>query len=93
MNTWEKICEAEKQWREDAYQMLIAYPGKEFKTEDLREWAYANGLPKPNKEQSWGGIVVRGKKAGIIQQKSIVYGNYLNNPATNPCPCTLWERV
>ena len=42
-------------------------PGREFMAEEVREYAYKRGLPKPGSERAWGAIFYRANKAKIIK--------------------------
>jgi hypothetical protein len=56
-------------WTLRAYELLLVYisnPAVDtFMTEDVREWI-KDLLPEPPRNQSWGSIMTRAKKAGLI---------------------------
>ena len=58
-------------WGDDADDQLSAflrtYPNREFLAEEVREFAYARGLPKPPNERAWGGVMMRAKAYGLIR--------------------------
>jgi len=61
----------EPEWTGQALGLLIAYArnvGVPFLIEDARQWAYANGLPKPPDERSWGGPTRRAESSGRLRR-------------------------
>ena len=46
---------------------LRLHPGREFMTEDVREYATKRGLPKPPSLRAWGAVMQRAQRAGIIR--------------------------
>lgn len=77
-------------WNQMAFDMLVECPLKTFMTEQLRAWAYENGLPKPPNEKAWGSIVTKAAKAGLI-----IFQGYrrVSNPQAHRRPAGLWEKV
>lgn len=55
-------------WKFRALEMLKACPLQIFMTEDVRAFAYANGLSKPPTEKAWGAVTLLAVKAGLITQ-------------------------
>lgn len=55
-------------WRDRAYWHLQVYAAthREFMTEDVRVWAYENGLPQPPDGRAWGAVTVQAAKNGFI---------------------------
>ena len=80
-------------WSEKAIQLLRIYSKSvsDFITEDFREYAEANGLEVPNEPRAYGGIMVRAKRANIIQST----GQYRNmkHEKSHSCPKTVWEST
>lgn len=80
-------------WSEKAIQLLRTYSKtvRDFITEDFREYAEANGLEVPTEPRAYGGIMVRAKKAGIIQST----GEYrcMKNAKSHSCPKVVWEST
>jgi hypothetical protein len=50
-----------KKWQSEAIEMLKQYPKTKFMTDEFREWSYLNGLPKPEDERNWGGVMTSKK--------------------------------
>lgn len=70
------VAHAEKTragWGADAADKIIHYAthvakaGVPWSMEDVRIWAYANGLDNPPSERAWGAVVRRVSKPGLIQ--------------------------
>jgi len=78
-------------WSEKAIKLLRVYAKsvRDFITEDFREYAEANGLESPSEPRAYGGVMVRAKKAGIIQST----GNYRNmkHEKSHSCPKMVWQ--
>jgi hypothetical protein len=64
------------------------FPGKKFQAEDLRAWAYAQGLPEPPSHRAWGSVIVSAKRKGIIQ--FVGYEN-VDNPRAHSTPASVWK--
>jgi hypothetical protein len=77
-------------WGKDAFDMLLEYPSTTFMTEDLRFWAYNNGLPKPPNEKAWGSIIIKAVRAGVITHQGY---RKVNNPQAHARPASVWEKV
>lgn len=77
-------------WSEQALQMLERFPQQRFMVEELREWAYAQGLPRPPSERAWGGVTAKARKLGLI-----MHGGYqsVKNPKAHCTPASCWVRV
>lgn len=62
-------------WQEEAFDHLKEYvkqAGKrEFMMEQVREFAYDNGLSYPPSERAWGSIAIRAIKTKLIQRVGI----------------------
>lgn len=58
-------------WSEEAFEFVKRFSminkGQEFMAEDIRAWAYSNGLPRPSHERAWGGVIIRSTKIGAIR--------------------------
>jgi hypothetical protein len=66
------------------------HPGREFMAEEVREYAYKRGLPKPPSERSWGAVMARAKSAGIIRW----CGNrQVTNRKAHSATASLWVGV
>lgn len=77
-------------WGDRAIGFLIRYPEPEFMTEDLRQYAYLNGLPSPPHERAWGGVIVRAKGMGLITHMRY---KTVNNPLAHKTPASLWGKI
>lgn len=79
-------------WKEMAIAVLKNYirnfPGKNFQTEDVRSWAYAQGLPVPPNHRAWGSVIVKAKR-----EKIILFVGYENvsNPRAHSTPAAVWK--
>lgn len=58
-------------WNGFAYKLLLTFiqTNETFMTEDFREWAHKQGLPIPPDSRSFGSIITRAVKAGLITRK------------------------
>jgi hypothetical protein len=56
-------------WAEAAFDRLASFARgcAYFTTEQMKAWAYAQGLVQPENESAWGGVVVRAKRERIIR--------------------------
>ena len=77
-------------WGEDAFEMLLQYPSNTFMTEDVRRWAYNNGLPKPPNDMAWGSVIVKAAKEGTI-----IHQGYrkTSNPKAHGRPASVWAKA
>jgi hypothetical protein len=57
-------------WHDDALRFLKAYgqTHADFICEDVRHWAEDRGFDVPPSKRSWGGVMLRGEKLGIIER-------------------------
>lgn len=78
-------------WSEIAYAFLLTYiaQNKEFMAEDVRE-ASKLVVPCPPSKRSWGGIIVRAAKSGLISKLGT---RNVKNPKAHCTPATVWGRV
>lgn len=59
-----------------------------FLAEQVREFAYKRGLPRPPSERSWGGVMMRGSGKEIIKWA----GNaQVSNRRAHSATAALWE--
>lgn len=80
-------------WSDRARACVIMFctqsKGKRFLLEDVRGWAESIGLIEPpENEKSWGGVVRRCAKEGIIKQDG-----YLPAKSSNMSPKTAWRSA
>lgn len=79
-------------WGDSALAMLrrfIAYHSGPFMTEDVRAFAYANGLPHPQRDKAWGGVIRRAFKSGLINK---VGQGVAKDPTRHRGYTALWEK-
>ena len=78
-------------WSQNAFNYLRLYikHNKIFMTEDVRN-SSEGVIDIPPNSRSWGGIIVRAVKSGLI--KRIGFQN-VTNPRAHKTPATLWEAV
>lgn len=77
-------------WKDSALKFVRSFPSDEFMTEQVREYAYALGLPKPPNERAWGAVIMAAKKLGLI-----VFARFeqVGNPRAHRTPASVWRRV
>lgn len=77
-------------WKEAAYFFILKYPSDEFTNEEVRKYAYENKLPKPPDCRSWGGIIRKARKSGVIE--FVCYGK-AKNPLAHNRPAAIWKKT
>jgi hypothetical protein len=80
-------------WSDRAFEFVKRYAlinRGQFMSEDIRKWAYSNGLERPENERAFGGVVVRASRAGII--KAVGYAR-TSNVLAHRTPATLWMAI
>ena len=73
-------------WTEEAIGYVQQFPRGEFLTEDVRAWAYENGLEEPHDHRAWGSVMLSAEKQGIVLSagvKHIKSGRYYK---------TIWKK-
>lgn len=80
-------------WTETAYANLVmlcrAGDLREPKLgEDIRELAYARGLPTPSDGRAWGAVFLRARKSGLM-----VRAGYGNAKSSHLSPKPLWKAA
>jgi hypothetical protein len=55
-------------WGDAAFAKLAEYARWTpfFTVEQMRAWAYSQGLPRPPNECSWGAVTTRARKSGVM---------------------------
>lgn len=79
-------------WGEDAYNCLVDYVARtpdEFLGEELKAWAYDNGLDKPANEGAWGSVLRRASRAKLIE---MIGYRAARNASRHGTPSRLWRR-
>lgn len=77
-------------WQNRAISFIQNYPEETFMAEDVRPFAYENGLDKPSNEKCWGGVFTRAKNEKMI----VAIGLQLTRKAvSHKRPQTLWRKV
>lgn len=59
-----------------------------FLTEDLREWAYANGFARPPNEKAWGSVML-----SAVREKVIAADGYAPANSSNRSPKVRWKSL
>jgi hypothetical protein len=79
-------------WSEEAYWILVKFLREHdtpFMIEEVREFAYKLGLDFPPSERSWGSVVVRAIKAGLIERNGYAPTSNVNSHRT---PASVWKK-
>jgi len=80
-------------WAALAYQKLLifAHFREDFITEDFRQWAEIDGLPRPAELRAYGSVIVRAVKSGAI----VHTGEYRNmkNAKSHDAIKKVWRKV
>jgi hypothetical protein len=83
-------------WKDRAIQALKNFINENphmhpaFQTEDVRAWAYKNGLPEPPNHRAWGAVITSAKRKGLI--RFIGYAN-VDNPKAHCTPASVWKTA
>ena len=77
-------------WQEQALMFLMKFPEKRFQAEDVRSWAYSQGLTTPPNDRAWGAVIRKAKNQGCIRH---VGYDAVSNPNAHRTPASVWERV
>jgi hypothetical protein len=82
-------------WDDVAYDSLVLYIGTQakrtvFMAENARTYAENLGIPTPNDKRSWGKVIRRAVKNGLIIKAG--YGS-TSNPLAHGTPATLWRKA
>lgn len=77
-------------WTDRALQMLDLYPLQKFMVEEVREWAYANGLDEAVNDRAWGGVISKAARCGMVLH--IGY-RVVKNPNAHATPASYWKRI
>jgi len=83
------------EWSDRAFEMVVVYTaqnGTAFCTDQVRQWATANGLDEPPNRYSWGGVMLRAKRAGLIHKVGMATHHYPERPGTHGKPTNFWIR-
>ena len=79
-------------WGDDAYGYLeryVAVTPDEFLGEELKRWAYDNGLDEPVNESAWGSVIRRASRAKLIEFVGFAKSK---NASRHGTPGRLWRR-
>jgi hypothetical protein len=76
-------------WNEKALRFIQSYPLNKFMTEDVRLYAYQNGMEKPPSERAWGGVIKKAVKMGLL---TCVGYQKVNNVKAHRTPAALWRK-
>lgn len=81
-------------WMATAYQILEGYAKdseRAFLCEDVRTFATGFlSLPEPPSHRSWGALMVKAQKAGLIRHAGYAR---TNNPKAHKTPASLWIKA
>lgn len=80
-------------WGEDAYKFLkkfLAGHNGPFMAEDVRSYAALLDFELPPNDRSWGAIIVRAKKEGLIEQRGT---RKVKNKKANCANAAVWIQI
>jgi hypothetical protein len=80
----------EPSWSKRALSFIMEYSEQTFMVEEVREWAYRCGLPRPPNERAWGGVVSKARKEGLIRHVGF---RSVTNPKAHRTPASVWRKV
>ena len=80
-------------WTDDAFDFLkyFASANAEFIGEDVKAWAYRNGLDEPPNDSCWGTVMRRGSKERITE--FLGYAKRSQTAARHGTPSRLWKSL
>jgi 5'-3' exonuclease len=76
-------------WKDQAIQFVKNYPITKFMAEDVRVWAYKNGLSKPPNDRAWGAVLRECVKLRVV---SHIGYQKVDNPKAHGTPASLWMK-
>ena len=77
-------------WGDVARGYLEQYPEQQFMAEDVRAWAYREGLEVPENDRAWGSVITKAQHDGVIRR--IEY-RPVRNVTAHCTPASVWEKV
>lgn len=84
------------QWSQRAFNVAVEYvknelrSGQQFKSEDIRIWAYRwDKIHRPPNERAWGAVCVSMAKQGLIEKIGLAS---VTNPKAHGAIATLWRK-
>jgi hypothetical protein len=77
-------------WTTRALAMLEACPLQRFMVEELRAWAYANGLDRAVNDRAWGAVITKAAKLGLVMHNGY---QSVSNPRAHCTPASCWRKV
>ena len=84
------------QWSQRAFNVAVEYvknelrSGQQFKSEDIRIWAYFfNKIHRPPNERAWGAVCTNMAKQGLIEKIGL---GSVTNPKAHGAIATLWRK-
>ena len=79
-------------WKDEACRLLEKYVdanSQPFQAEDFRQWAYTEGLEKPNSERAFGWLFIKASREGLIEK----YGcGPVTNKTAHSANATIWIK-
>ncbi len=85
----ENADKKESCWSDEALEYVIKYPHNRFMAEEVRIWAYSEGLNIPPHGRAWGAVIRRAEKAGIIKHDGF---KNVSNPKAHRTPASVWIK-
>jgi hypothetical protein len=74
----------------DKMKEFISINKQPFLVEQVRRFAHSRGLPRPESDRAWGGVVSRAARRGLIRH--VGYAK-TSNPLAHNTPAALWEAA
>lgn len=79
-------------WGEKAYQFVRGFAAQrvQFRAEQVRAYAELNGLPPAPSARSWGSIIAKASRNGIIKRTGFAT---CDNTKAHSCNVSCWRGV
>lgn len=77
-------------WLESAMLSILAFPRKEFRVEELRQFAYAHGLDRPPSQRAWGAVIMKARRESMI---TFVRYEAAQGSDMHRQPVSLWKKT
>lgn len=79
-------------WSQMAYDALLRFAKVRtlFTGEDVKRWAYDNGLPKPHNEAAWGAVFAKARRRKVTALNGYVVANSASRHAA---PNRQWKSL
>ncbi len=76
-------------WGEKALEYLRICPYETFMVEEVRVWAYTRGLSIPPHGRTWGSVIRKAAKKGIVKHVGF---DSVSNPKAHRTPASVWRK-